>query len=448
MGDRLLMKSLLVANRGEIACRVFRTCQRLGIETLAVYSDADADAKHVRMADRAIRVGEAPATASYLDGNAVLAAAKELGADAIHPGYGFLSENSEFARQVVGNGLTWVGPDPDAMDAMSEKIPSRELMRRAGVPIVPGTDDAVSALEDALREAERIGYPVMVKASAGGGGIGMTIVNDAADLESAFDTARTKAERFFASSVVYLEKYIAAARHVEVQVLGLNSGRIIVVGDRDCSVQRRHQKVLEEAPCPILTEDERENLHAIARSAAAQVNYRGAGTVEMILDLSDRNFYFLEMNTRLQVEHTVTELVTGLDLVEMQLRIAAGEDLDNVLVDRPEPTGHAIEFRVYAEDPVRFLPGPGTITEWTEPSGADIRVDGGYELGDTVSPYYDPLMAKLCVHGPDRRTAISRLLAAAEQFRIAGPKNNLPLVERIAHDRAFETGSYDTSFLQ
>lgn len=442
-----MIRSLLVANRGEIACRVFETCQRLGIEKHAVYSDADADSKHVRMADRALRIGEGPAAASYLNVDAVRAAAKELGSEAIHPGYGFLSENSDFARRVIGDGTVWIGPDPESMDAMSEKIPSRLLMREAGVPVVPGSEAAVTELASALAQAEQIGYPVVVKASAGGGGIGMTIIRGAIELESAFATARATAERYFSSSVVYLEKYIARARHVEVQVLGLNSGQVVIVGDRDCSVQRRHQKVLEEAPCPILDGSEREYVHEVARAAAAQVKYRGAGTVEMILDLDDRSFYFLEMNTRLQVEHPVTELVTGVDLVEAQIRIASGENLDNDLVDRPAPVGHAFEFRVYAEDPVKFLPGPGVITEWEEPAGEHIRVDSGYGLGDTVTPYYDPLLAKLCVWGKDRGDALATLAAAAAQFKIVGPKNNLPIVDRVVNDPNFADGNYDTNIL-
>lgn len=443
-----MIKSLLVANRGEIACRVFETCDRLGIEKHAVYSDADADSKHVRMADRALRIGEgSSAAASYLNADAVRAAAKELGSKAIHPGYGFLSENSDFARLVIGDGIIWIGPDPESMDAMSEKIPARQLMAQAGVPVVPGTEAAVTDLEAALVQAERIGYPVVVKASAGGGGIGMTIVQSARELESAFGTARATAGRYFSSSVVYLEKYIARARHVEVQVLGLNSGQIIIVGDRDCSVQRRHQKVLEEGPCPILNDSERGYLHKVARTAAATVKYRGAGTVEMILDLDDRSFYFLEMNTRLQVEHPVTELITGVDLVEAQIRIAAGENLDDDLVDRPAPVGHAFEFRVYAEDPVKFLPGPGVITGWEEPAGEHIRVDSGYELGDTVTPYYDPLLAKLCVWGNDREDALATLAAAAAQFKIVGPKNNLPIVDRLVRDPNFAEGNYDTNIL-
>jgi len=443
---RIDMK-IMVANRGEIACRVFRTCERLGIGKLAVYSAADADSQHVRMADQAVYIGDSPPADSYLNVAALIAAARRLGADAIHPGYGFLSENAEFARQVMRSGLVWIGPSPDAMEAMAEKVQARSIMTAAGVPVVPGTD-AVASVEDAVTGARQIGYPVMLKASAGGGGIGMSIAHNDSEMQAAFETTRGRAERFFSRCAVYIEKYIARARHVEVQILGLNSGQIVVVGDRDCSAQRRHQKVLEEAPCPNLTDVERDRLHAIARQAASQVGYLGAGTVEMLLDARERNFYFLEMNTRLQVEHPVTEMVTGIDLVEAQIRIANCEDLDIMPPQRISATGHAVEFRVYAEDPERFLPGPGKITDWKSPKGTGIRVDSGYSQGDTVTPHYDPLMAKLCAHGPDRHTAIARLRAAAEAFIIRGPKNNLALVPLLANDPGFESGDYDTRVIE
>ncbi|WP_134324874.1 acetyl-CoA carboxylase biotin carboxylase subunit [Cumulibacter soli] len=439
------MKSVLIANRGEIACRIFRTCEALGLEKLAVYSDADAEGQHVRMADRAVRIGEGPPTASYLNTAAVLDAAEALGADAIHPGYGFLSENVEFAAAVLKAGHIWIGPGIHAMEAMSQKVRARELMRAAGVPVVPGSE-ALGEIDDALRRAASMGYPVMVKAASGGGGIGMSIAHTPDDLTAALETTRSRAQRFFAGDAVYLEKYISRARHVEVQVLGLNSGAIAVVGDRDCSVQRRHQKVLEEAPCSILTSDERTRLYEIARAAAAQVQYRGAGTIEMILDLDSRDFYFLEMNTRLQVEHPVTELVSGLDLVEAQIRIAAGEDLDQDLLEQAG-RGHAIEFRVYAEDPVRFLPGPGRISRWDPPTGPHLRIDSGYARGDTVSTFYDPLMAKLCVHAPDRVTALEQLTAAASAFKIEGPKNNLDLVRRLVDQPQFAANDHDTNLL-
>ena len=441
------MKKIMVANRGEIACRIFRTCERLGIGKLAVYSAADADSQHVRMADHAVCVGDSPPADSYLNVPALIAAAQKLGADAIHTGYGFLSENVEFARKVTSHGLVWIGPDPAAMEAMAEKVRARAIMHAAGVPVVPGTD-AVPSVEDALEGANQIGYPVMLKASSGGGGIGMSIAHTDGELRAAFASTRSRAERFFSEGTVYIEKYIARARHVEVQILSLNSGQIVVVGDRDCSAQRRHQKVLEEAPCPGLTDVERGRLHEIARQAAMQVDYRGAGTIEMLLDVRERNFYFLEMNTRLQVEHPVTEMVTGIDLVESQIRIAAGEELDLTTLTSLPAAGHAVEFRVYAEDPKRFLPGPGKITDWKIPSGVGIRVDSGYDEGDTVSAYYDPLMAKLCAHGPDRQTAITRLRAAAEAFIIRGPKNNLALVSLLANDPGFRFGDYDTSVIE
>ena len=442
-----MIRKLLVANRGEIACRIFATCDRLNIEKLAVYSDADTGAKHVRLSDRAARIGEGPAASSYLRSDAILEAARELEADAIHPGYGFLAENSDFARKVIAANLAWIGPDPASMDAMADKLASRRLMREAGVPIVPGSDGPVATAGEAQVEAKRIGYPVIVKASGGGGGIGMTVVDDPEALEAAFLAAKGTAQRYFDSETVYLETFVTSARHVEVQVLGLNSGHVVIVGDRDCSVQRRHQKILEEAPCPGLSAQERDLLHNAARAAAQAVDYRGAGTVEMILNLKDRRIYFLEMNTRLQVEHPITELVSGIDLVEAQIQIAQGDRLDERLADSPAPNGHALEFRVYAEDPVRFLPSPGTISEWEEPRGVGIRVDSGYGLGDVVSPYYDPLMAKLCVHASSRSAAIELLVEAKRDFHIAGPKNNLDLIEQLAKDSRFVSGQYDTAIL-
>lgn len=444
----MVIKRILVANRGEIACRIFRTCDLLGIETVAVYSDADENSKHVRMADLTARIGEAPASSSYLDIEAILRAASDSGVDAIHPGYGFLSENSEFARRIQELGLIWVGPDPESMDSMSEKVPARALMLEAGVPVVPGTSGSVDTLDHALLSAQEIGYPMVLKATAGGGGLGMSVVTSVAELEKSFDATRRKAERAFGNGSVYLEKYIESAKHIEVQVLGLNSGNVAVVGDRECSVQRRHQKVVEEAPAPTLSGSERDWLHVMAQKVAEKVKYRGAGTVEFIFDRMTREFYFLEMNTRLQVEHPVTELVTGLDLVELQIRIAAGQELDLARLDRPTPQGHAIEFRVYAEDPVRFLPGPGEITTWAEPGGPGVRVDSGYDVGDIVTPYYDPLLAKLCVHDVDRDHVLRALGEAAQEFDISGPKTNLSLVEGIVGDPSFAGGEYDTEMLK
>ena len=399
-----MLDSVLVANRGEIARRVIRTARRMGIRAVAVYADADADLPYVREADEAVRLGPVPGAqpaASYLDAAAIIDAARKTGAAAVHPGYGFLAENADFARQVIAAGLTWVGPGPEAIEQMGDKIRARNLMERAGVPVSPGSREPVTDVAAAVAEADRIGYPVMVKAAAGGGGIGMGAAADEAGLRTAFETARTRAERFFGSPAILLERFVERARHVEVQILGLADGRVLALGERDCSVQRRHQKVAEETPSPGVSAGLRERMLAAAVQAGEAVGYRGAGTVECLVDADAGSFVFLEMNTRLQVEHPVTELVTGIDLVEQQFLVAAGEppSFDPAAV---RPAGHAIELRIYAEDPVRFLPGPGTITEWEEPAGDGVRVDAGYQAGNTVTPFYDPLLAKLCVHGADR----------------------------------------------
>ena len=441
-----MFESLLVANRGEIARRVIRTANRLGVRTIAVYSEADAGLPYVREASEAFLLGPAAPAQSYLDQAAVLAAAERTGAEAIHPGYGFLAENAGFAAAVEQAGVVWVGPSADAIDAMGDKINARNLMAKAGVPVSPGTPEPLADVEEAVAAAGEIGYPVMVKASAGGGGIGMGLARDEAELRAAFTTARARAERFFSSPGILLERFVERARHVEVQVLGLADGRVVALGERDCSVQRRHQKVLEETPSPGVGEELRARMLEGAVLAASAVGYRNAGTVECLVDVAAQEYVFLEMNTRLQVEHPVTELVTGVDLVEEQLRIAAGmapaADLDAV-----RPRGHALELRVYAEDPVRFLPSPGAITEWVEPSGPGVRVDAGYEAGTTVTPFYDPLLAKLCVHADDRAGALDRARAAVADFRIAGLKTNLPFFDRLLRDEEFVSGAYDTGIV-
>jgi len=441
-----VLESVLVANRGEIARRVIRTARRMGIRAVAVYSDADADLPYVSEADQAVHIGPAQPARSYLDAAALLAAAAKTGAAAVHPGYGFLAENADFAAQVIAAGLIWVGPSPDAIEQMGDKIRARNLMEKAGVPVSPGTREPVTDVATAVLEAERVGYPVMVKAAAGGGGIGMGAAADEAGLRAAFETARSRAERFFGSPEILLERFVAHARHVEVQILGLADGRVLALGERDCSVQRRHQKVAEETPSPGVSAALRERMLAAAVQAGEAVGYRGAGTVECLVDADSGSFVFLEMNTRLQVEHPVTELVTGIDLVEQQFRIAAGDppSFDPASVS---PAGHAIELRVYAEDPVRFLPGPGTITEWEEPAGAGVRVDAGYEAGNTVTPFYDPLLAKLCVHGADREQALDRARAAVAAFRITGPKTNLAFHADLLTSTEFVAGDYDTSLV-
>ena len=441
-----MLNSVLVANRGEIARRIIATARRLGIRAVAVYSEADQGLPFVAEADEAVLIGPPPPAESYLDSGAVLAAAKRTGAAAIHPGYGFLSENPRFARQVLAAGLTWVGPPPEAIEQMGDKINARNLMAQAGVPVAAGTTEAVTSADAAVAQADRIGYPVMVKAAAGGGGIGMSAVSGPPALRAAFETARTRAERFFGDPAILLERYIERARHVEVQILGLADGRVVALGERDCSVQRRHQKVAEETPSPGVGTTLRERMLAAAVQAGAAVGYRGAGTVECLVDTAAGDFVFLEMNTRLQVEHPITELVTGIDLVEQQFRIASGEpagfDPDGV-----RPQGHAVELRVYAEDPVRFLPSPGTIERWQEPAGPGVRVDAGYAAGNRVTPFYDPLLAKLCVHGADRAQALARAREAVAAFGITGLRTNLPFHADLLASEEFTSGDYDTSIV-
>jgi acetyl-CoA carboxylase, biotin carboxylase subunit len=441
-----MFESLLVANRGEIARRVIRTARRMGIRAIAVYSEADAGLPYVREADEAVLIGPAPAASSYLDARAVLEAARQTGAAAIHPGYGFLAENAEFAAAVIDAGLTWIGPSPSVIDQMGDKINARNLMEQAGVPVAAGTREPVTDVAAAVAEAERIGYPVMIKASAGGGGIGMSVAASEAELRSGFETARTRAERFFGSAAILLERFIEQARHVEVQILGLSDSRVLALGERDCSVQRRHQKIAEETPSPGVTPELRARMLAAASRVGDTVGYLGAGTVEFLVDAKAQEFVFLEMNTRIQVEHPITEMVTGLDLVEQQVLIAGGNEVSfdpgSVRSD-----GHAVELRVYAEDPRRFLPSPGLITEWAEPSGPGVRVDAGYEAGNQVTPFYDPLLAKLCVHGASRAEALERARAAVADFRVTGPKTNLPFHAELLDSDEFTSGSYDTSLV-
>ncbi|MDQ6649360.1 MAG: biotin carboxylase [Actinomycetota bacterium] len=443
-----MFESVLVANRGEIARRVIRTCQRLGIKAIAVHSEADVDALHKHEADESVLLGPAPPAESYLDGVRVLEAARQTGAQAIHPGYGFLAENAAFAQRVLDAGLVWVGPSPAAMAAMGDKITARNRMAAAGVPVAPGTSEPVADADAAVAAAADLGYPVMVKASAGGGGIGMGIATDETELRAAVATARSRAERFFGSPAVLLERYLPDARHVEVQVLGLVGGRVVALGERDCSVQRRHQKVVEETPSPAVSPGLRARMLAGAVRAGEAVGYLNAGTVECLVSGTgdDAEFVFLEMNTRLQVEHPVTELVTGLDLVEQQLHIAAGEDV-TFDPDRLRAHGHAIELRVYAEDPQRFLPGPGRITQWTEPTGEGVRVDAAYTAGDTVTPFYDPLLAKLCVYGETRPEALARARTAVAGFEVSGPKVNLPFLAEVLDNAEFSAGRYDTGLV-
>jgi acetyl-CoA carboxylase biotin carboxylase subunit len=436
--------SVLIANRGEIASRIARTARRLGIRTVAVYSEADEGMPYLAECDQAVLIGPAPPGLSYLNAAAILAAAARTGAASVHPGYGFLAENAGFARQVIDAGLTWIGPPPDAIEQMGDKINARNLMAQAGLPVADGSGEPVPDPDAAVAVAARIGYPVMVKAAAGGGGIGMRVAWNDDQLRAGYETARSRAERFFGNPAILIERYISAARHVEVQILGLADGRVIALGERDCSTQRRHQKLAEETPSPGVGPALRERMLAAAIRAGQAVGYRGAGTVECLLDTATGEFVFLEMNTRLQVEHPVTEMVTGIDLVEQQLLIADGAvvSFDPSAVTS---SGHAIELRIYAEDPVRFLPSPGVITRWVAPAGDGVRVDAGYAAGTTVTPHYDPLLAKLVVHGASRAEALDRARAAVAAFEIAGPKTNLPFHADLLTSAEFSSGDYDTS---
>ncbi|GAA2587864.1 biotin carboxylase N-terminal domain-containing protein [Dactylosporangium fulvum] len=441
-----MLSSLLVANRGEIARRIIRTARHLQIRTIAVYSEADATLPFVSEADEAVLIGPANPAQSYRNTEAILAAAKSTGAEAIHPGYGFLSENAAFAATIQEHGLIWVGPGADAIDAMGDKINARNLMAAAGVPVAPGTTDPATTVEAAIEAAAAIGFPVMVKAAAGGGGMGMSVANDEAGLRTEFDKVRGFAERMFGDGSVLIERYFPRVRHIEVQILGLADGRVIALGERECSVQRRNQKLVEETPSPALTPQQRADLLAAAVRAGEAVGYRNAGTVECLFDPTSGQFFFLEMNTRLQVEHPVTEAVFGVDLVEEQLRIASGLaptfDPDTLTV-----TGHAIEVRVNAEDPKRFMPGPGAITTWVEPTGEGVRVDSGYAAGTTVTPSYDSLMAKLIVHGADRADALAKLRTAVAGFEVVGPKVNLPFFTELLDNAEFISGDYDTAIV-
>jgi acetyl-CoA carboxylase biotin carboxylase subunit len=441
-----VFETVLVAGRGEIARRVIATLRRIEVRSVAVYSEADADLPYVKEADEAILLGPADPRQSYLDAERIIEAAKRTGAHAVHPCYGFLSESAAFADAVQDAGLVWIGPSPEAMRSMADKIAARQVMAAAGVPVAPGTATPVTDIDAALAAAGDLGYPLMVKASAGGGGIGMGAVHDDASLRSVFASAQSRAERLYGSSDILLERYLQGARHVEVQILGLNDGRVLALGERDCSVQRRHQKIAEETPSPGVSPQLRVRLLEAAVRAGSAVGYVNAGTVECLVAPGGEDFVFLEMNTRLQVEHPITELVTGIDLVHEQLLIAAGQE-PTFGAEPPVPSGHALEMRVYAEDPVRFLPGPGTISAYAEPSGEGVRVDAGYALGDVVTPHYDPLLAKLCVWAPDRGAMLARAAEAVADYVLEGPKVNLPFFQRLFSDPAFVSGDYDTGLV-
>jgi acetyl-CoA carboxylase biotin carboxylase subunit len=442
-----MFKKILIANRGEIAVRVARACREMGILSVAVYSEVDRAALHVLIADEAYPIGAAAASESYLNINKILEAAKACGAEAIHPGYGFLSENAKFAEACADAGIKFIGPSAASMEMMGSKTRARQEMEKAGVPFVPGTSRALESVKQARQVAEKIGYPVMLKAAAGGGGKGMRLVHAEAELQAALEAAQSEAQRAFGDSEVYLEKAIVDPRHIEVQVLADEHGSTVYLGERECSIQRRHQKVLEEAPSPIVDDDMRRRMGEVAVKVARAAGYSNAGTVEFLVD-QQKNFYFLEMNTRLQVEHPVTELVTGLDLVNLQIRIAAGERLpfrqEDVLI-----RGHAIECRIYAEDPDNnFFPSPGRIEMLATPAGPGIRLDSGVYAGWTVPIDYDPLLAKLVGYGQNREQAISCLLRGLSEYFVAGIKTNLNLFRTILADENFRDGKIDTGYLE
>ena len=445
------ISKVLIANRGEIACRIIRACRERDLATVAVFSEADRQGVFVRMADEAVAIGPPPAKESYLVVERILEAAKKTGADAVHPGYGFLSENAEFAEACAAAGLTFIGPPAEAIRAMGGKTAARARMLAAGVPVVPGENGpegrGFSSLAEAAAAAGRIGYPVMLKAAAGGGGRGMRLVSSEEKLEAALAGAKREAQSAFGDDTIYLEKAVVKARHIELQVFGDRHGNVVHLFERDCSVQRRNQKVIEEAPSPALDDGLRATMGEVAVRAAKSVGYVGAGTVEMLFDAATRQFYFLEMNTRLQVEHPITELITGVDLVHWQLAVAAGEPLP-LVEEQITRRGAAIECRVYAEDPLRFLPSPGKITSLRVPGGPGVRDDSGVTAGSVISVYYDPMISKLCTYGSDRGAAIARMRRALGEYHVGGIRTNLAFHRKVMRHPAFVAGDYDTGFIE
>ncbi len=442
-----MIRKVLIANRGEIAVRVIRACRELGIRTVAVYSEADRDALHIRLADEAFCIGPPPAAESYLNIPNILSTAEITGAEAIHPGYGFLAENPHFAEICREAGIVFIGPTPEAIEAMGNKARAREIAQKAGIPVVPGSQGPVRTLEEALAVADRVGYPLLIKASAGGGGRGMRVVHSREELSRAIAMAQREAEAAFGSGEVYLEKYLEEPRHVEVQVLADTRGNVVHLGERECSIQRRHQKLLEEAPAPGLSPRLRTNLHRAAIRLAQAIRYTSAGTVEFLVD-REENFYFMEMNTRIQVEHPVTEMITGLDLVREQIRIAAGGRL-SFSQREVEFRGHAIECRINAEDPAHdFRPSPGTVRAFVPPGGPGIRVDTHVYAGYTIPPYYDSLVAKVIAWGRDRAEAIARMDRALREFEIVGIRTTIPFHRLVLENAFFRRGEVYTNFVQ
>ena len=441
-----LFKKILIANRGEIALRIIRSCRDLGIQTVVAYSEADADSLPVRLADERVCIGPADAGLSYRNIPNILSAAEITGAEAIHPGYGFLAENAQFAEACEAAGFRFIGPSPESIALMGDKAQARELMMKHGIPVIPGSTGAVRDEEDARETAKRIGYPVIVKAAAGGGGRGMRVVNQEADLPKALQTAQTEAKAAFGDESVYLEKYFVDPRHIEIQILADKKGHTIALGERDCSIQRRHQKLVEESPSPAVSPELRREMMKVAVDAARAAKYANTGTVEFLLD-KHQKFYFIEMNTRIQVEHPVTEMVVGLDLIKEQIMIAAGRPLSLKQRD-VKLRGHAIECRVNAECPDRFTPSPGTITAYQVPGGPGVRVDSAAYVGCVIPPYYDSLVAKVIVHGDTRQEAVARMKRALAEFTIEGIKTTIALHRRIMDDQGFVKGRVSTGFLE
>ncbi|MCK4259731.1 MAG: acetyl-CoA carboxylase biotin carboxylase subunit [Halanaerobiales bacterium] len=442
-----MFKKILIANRGEIALRVIRSCREMGIKTVAIFSEADRDSMHVKMADEAYCVGPTSSIKSYLNIPNIISAANISGADAIHPGYGFLSENAHFAEICEECGYTFIGPNSEVIQTMGDKVVARKSMIEAGITVVPGTESGLESIDQAIEIAEEIGYPVIIKASAGGGGRGMRVAHSKDDLIKSIETAQTEAEAAFGNAEVYLEKYIEEPRHIEFQILADNYGNVIYLGERDCSIQRRHQKMIEEAPSPALSTELRAKMGKIAVKAAIATNYTSAGTVEFLLD-KDNCFYFIEMNTRIQVEHTVTEMITGIDLIKAQIRIADGQELA-ITQDEIQIKGVAIECRINAEDPDRnFMPSPGKVTKYLTPGGPGVRLDSVVYQGYTISPYYDSMIGKLVVWGTDRNEAINRMERALDEFIIEGVKTTIPFHKRVLKNAFFRRGEVYTNFIQ
>lgn len=441
-----MFKKVLVANRGEIALRVIRACKELGIKTVAIHSEADALALHVRAADEKVCVGPAESALSYRNIPNVLSAAEITGVDAIHPGYGFLSENAHFAEVCESIGMKFIGPSSENIAMMGDKAKAREIVAKRGLPVTPGSPGELRSEEDALQAAQKIGFPVIIKATAGGGGRGMRVVNKAEDLGRAFQAAQAEAKSTFGNEGVYLERYFLEPRHIEVQILADQFGRVVHLGERDCSIQRRHQKLVEETPSPVVDDKLRRELGRVAVEAVKAAHYRNVGTVEFLLD-KDRNFYFMEVNTRIQVEHPITEMVTGIDLIKEQIRLAAGHPL-SIRQQDVVLTGHSLECRINAEDPEKFTPSPGIITKYSPPGGFGIRVDSAMESGSVVVPYYDSMIAKLITHGRDRRESVARMKRALGEFIIEGIKTTIPLHRRILDDPDFQKGHVSTTFLE